>query len=565
MTTRTDEPESAADAGRSGARAAFRVGAGIFLSRLSGFVREAFLAYYFGNSAVLDVWRASLRTPNVVQNLLGEGTLSASFIPVYAEFLEEGREEDAGRFAGAVLGILAAVAGGLALLGVLVAPWLVRLFFFRWDPWMQELAVTIVRILFPMTALLVLSAWALGILNTHRRFFVSYVAPVMWNLAMIVGLITFGTWIGWNAAGRDADLTVILAWAALVGGGLQLGAQVPWIVPRLKHFRLSLGRKVAGVKEAIRNFTPVVAARGVLNLSGWIEVVLAAQLTVGAVAVLGYAQMLFLLPISLFAMSVAASELPELSRHRRAVERVLTPRVSAGLERIAFLLVPSALAYLFFGDVITAALFQRGEFGPVDTLVVYGVLACYALGLPAASASRVLSSAFYALRDTRTPARLAYLRVGVSVGLGAVLMVPLDRFGVGSLRFGAAGLALGASVAAWLEYALLRRRLGRAVGKHGPRKGILVRVAVAGAVAVAVGSALEAGLPRPAPGSVAVSEGIGLSVDVVAPVLRAVETVGPFGVVYLAVAVALGAGSALRGPPDRPVGGGPVSGVGDSR
>ncbi len=139
--------------------------------------------------------------PNVIQNLLGEGTLSASMIPVYAELLEEGREEEAGRFAGAALGILTAVAAGLSLLGILVAPLLVRVLFFEWSPEKQAITTTLVRILFPMTGVFVISAWALGILNSHRRFFVSYVAPVAWNLAQIATLVTFG---GYLAFGRQS-------------------------------------------------------------------------------------------------------------------------------------------------------------------------------------------------------------------------------------------------------------------------------------------------------------------------------------------------------------------------
>ena len=528
------------------ARAAFRVGAGIFASRVSGFVREAALAYFFGSSAVADVWRAALRTPNVLQNLLGEGTLSASFIPVYAEFLEQGREEDAGRFAGAVLGILAVVSGGLALLGVLVAPLLVRLLFFDWEPWMQELAVQIIRIFFPMTAVLVISAWAVGVLNTHRRFFVSYVAPVFWNLAMVTAMVVFGVGLGLEAVERDADLVVLTAWGALAGGALQLGFQAPWLMKNLRHFRISVSRRVAGVQEAIRNFIPVVTARGVVNLSGWIDVVLAAQLAVGAVAVLGYAQILYVLPISLFAMSVAASELPELSRKREEARRALAPRVSQALRRISYFVIPSMLAYLFLGDVLTAALFQRGDFGEVDSIVVYGVLACYAVGLPASSGSRALSSAFYAIRDTKTPARIAYLRVALSVALGITLMFPLDSVGVGRLRFGAAGLALGASAAAWLEYVLLRRRLTKVIGPHGPGAPMVARIFLAGGLASAAGVGVFLALPPVAPGSDVLASLTGLPVSVVSPPMLALETVLPFGVVYLAAAVGLGLGLPLR-------------------
>ena len=548
MSTRADAPAPAQPSLLS-ARAAWLVGAGIFLSRLAGFVREGVFAYFFGNSAVADVWRAALRTPNVLQNLLGEGTLSASFIPVYAELLEEGREEEAGRFAGAALGILATVSFGAALLGILLAPLLVGLFYFDWPAWQQELAVRLIRILFFMTGVLAVSAWALGVLNSHRRFFVSYVAPVAWNVAIIAALVAVGAGLGWP----QESLIVAVAWGALVGGVLQLAVQLPWALPLLPHFRLSLSRRVTGVSEALRNFVPVVSSRGVVNLSGWLDTILAHLLATGALAALGYAQILYLLPISLFGMSVAASELPELSRRRQESRDELAERVATALGRVTFLLVPSTVAYLVFGDLIVGALFQRGAFDPVDTALVYGVLAVYSLGLLASSRSRVLSSAFYALRDTRTPARVAYLRVAVSLALGAAFMFPLDglslTLGEQTRRFGAAGLALGATTGSWLEYMMLRRRLGAALGAHGPPGRQVTRVGAAALAAAAVAVAakgvlgslwpLRPGLAQAWLGA----EHWGL------PLLLAVGTAGAFGVTYLAATTALGVGmspSSLR-------------------
>jgi len=520
-----------ADAGRRdgrGARAAFWVGAGIFLSKISGVLRELAFAYYFGVSAVADVWRVALRTPNVIQNLLGEGTLSASLIPVYAEFLEEGREEEAGRFAGATLGILTVVASGLALLGILLAPMLIPVIYWKWDPWMQELAITIVRILFPMTAVLVISAWALGILNSHRRFFVSYVAPVAWNLALIATMIGVGSYLGWDRMGRDADLAVAMAWGALAGGVLQLLVQTPWVLPLLSHFRLSLGRRVAGVREAIGNFLPVVAARGVVNVSGWIDMILAHILVVGAPALLGYAQTLYMLPIStlymlpisMFGMAIAASELPELSRRRGEIEGILVPRVRGALERLAFLLIPSA------------------------TGATYVILAAYALGLPASASSRALSSAYYALRDTRTPAVIATGRVILSIALGATLMFPMDGLAVGDLRLGAAGLAFGSAVGAWVEYGLLRRRLTQRLGAHGPQTSRVARFFLAGLVAAAVGFAAKRLL--------GFSSEPGLLPDLLGATsiwlnpLAAIGTAAAFGVAYLGTASLLGVGMSLR-------------------
>ncbi|MFH1765248.1 MAG: murein biosynthesis integral membrane protein MurJ [Gemmatimonadota bacterium] len=530
-----------------GARAATWVGAGIFLSKIAGLLREVVFANYFGASAVADVWRAALRTPNVIQNLLGEGTLSASLIPVYAEFLEEGREEEAGRFAGASLGILTVVSFGLALLGILLAPVVIPVFLWKWDPWMQELTVSIIRILFPMTAVLVISAWALGILNSHRRFFVSYVAPVAWNLALITTMVGAGSYLGWDRLGRDADLAVAMAWGALGGGVLQLLIQTPWLVPLLSGFRLSLGRRVAGVREAIGNFLPVVAARGAVNISGWIDILLAHTLVTGALAMLGFAQILYMLPISLFGMAIAASELPELSRRRGEIDGVLVPRVRGALDRLAFLLIPSALAYLILGDVFIAALFQRGEFGPDVTKATYAILAAYALGLPASASSRALSSAFYAVRDTRTPAVIATIRVVLSIAVGASLMFPLDRLPVGALRLGAAGLALGSAVGAWVEYVLLRWRLTQHLGSHGPEAKRVVRFFVAGLVAVGVGFAAKLVLGYSAePGLL--PDLLGEASFWLNP-LAALGTAGVFGVAYLGSASLLGVGMPLRRKP----------------
>ena len=531
--------------GGSGARAAWLVGAGIFLSRIAGLVREMVFSFYFGNSSAADAWGAALRTPNFIQNLLGEGTLSASFIPVYARFLEEGREEEAGRFAGAALGVITVIAFGAALVGVVIAPGLVRLLYPLWVPEKQALTVQLVRILFPMTAVLVLSAWALGILNSHRRFFVSYVAPVLWNLSMITALVGFGSAWGWNAAGRDADLMVVLAIGALVGGFFQLAVMLPWVVSSLQHFRLSVSTKVSGMQEAIRNFTPVVMSRGVVNMAGLLDFVLAGLLAEGAVSMLRYGQTLYLLPIAMFGMSIAASELPELARAGAASAEDVRQRVVVALERITFLLVPSAIAYLTLGDVMVAGLLQRGDFRGADTVAVYAVLAAYALGVTASAGSRVLASAFYALRDARTPARVAYLRVVVSAVVGVMLMIPLDRVEFGGLRLGAVGLALGASVGAWLENSLLHRRLRTAIGPHRPTSTLWLRLVGAGLVAAVAGIAAKAVLGSVLPLRIGlIARLIGPESALLWPLVMA-GTALAFGVTYLAVASALGVGVPL--------------------
>ena len=485
-----------------------------------GFVRERLFAHFFGSSDFADAWRAAFRLPNVLRNLLGEGTLSASMVPIYSEFLGQGKHEEANRFAGAVLGLLTVVSAAAVLLGVMIAPLFVPLFFPRWSPEKQAITTTLVRILLPMSGILVISAWAIGILDSHRRFFVSYVAPVFWNITVITAMVAGG--IYWGLGQRD--LVVVLAWGALIGGGVQLAVQLPFVLRLVHRVQPSMGRGVEGIPEGIRNFGPVVAARGVVNLSGWFELYLAGLLANGAVAVMGYAQTFYLLPISLFGISVAASELPELSRMRGEDREVLAARVAAALRRVSYFVIPSAIAYLALGDVVIAALYETGEFRAAQTLVTWGVLAAFALGLPVSACSRALSSVFYALRDTKTPARIAYVRVLVSIVIGVIAMMPLDRYGFSGLRLGAAGLAMGASCAAWVEFVMLRRALARKIGAHGPGVGPIVRLTLAASLAAALGVALQLILPPAQPWVVAL------------------ETLLPFGVLYLVATALLGQG-----------------------
>ena len=200
---------------------ALAVGAGILLSRIAGFVRERAMAYYLGNSTAAGAFRAALRIPNLMQNLFGEGVLSASFIPVYARLLAEGKHEEASKVARAVGTLLALVATVIALLGVLGARWMVELIAPGYHAEQRELTIALVRVLFPGVALLVLSAWCLGVLNSHRKFFLSYVSPVLWNAALIAAAITAGR----HFAGHDDAIATWLAWGAVIGSAAQLLVQ----------------------------------------------------------------------------------------------------------------------------------------------------------------------------------------------------------------------------------------------------------------------------------------------------------------------------------------------------
>jgi putative peptidoglycan lipid II flippase len=397
-------------------RGAIFVAAGIALSRLAGLVRLQVFAHYFGlESDAADAFNAAFRIPNFLQNLFGEGALSASFIPVYAARVARGDRKAADHVAGAVAALLALVMAALVLLGVLATPLLIAAIAPGFTGAKRELTIQLVRILFPGAGLLVLSAWCLGVLNSHHRFLLSYAAPVMWNVAMIATLVAFG------ASSPLPRLAVLLAWGSVVGSFIQFAVQVPAVMRVAPDLRLALDLASEEVRIVTRNFAPVFISRGVVQVSAYIDALLASLLPTGAVTGIANAQVLYTLPISLFGMSVAAAELPTMSGEAAATSEgyaALRRRLDAGLRRIAFFVIPSAMAFLALGDVLVGALLQTGRFRHEDTLYVWGILAGSSVGLLASTLGRLYSSSYYALRDTRTPLRFAIVRVVLTTVLG---------------------------------------------------------------------------------------------------------------------------------------------------
>jgi putative peptidoglycan lipid II flippase len=520
-----------------GAGGAALVALGILLSRVAGLVRERVFAHYLGNSEAAGAFKAALRIPNFLQNLFGEGVLSGSFIPVYARLLAKG-DPEAARVAGVVGAVLSAAVTVLVGLGVVASPYMVDLVAPGFEGETRDLTVRLVQILFPGVGLLVVSAWCLGILNSHRRFFLSYAAPVLWNVAMIGGLLL---------AGKDRpqdEVVRMLAWASVVGSGLQLVVQVPtvWRLAGPLKFQFDLGSP--HVREVFRNLGPVVLTRGVVQVSAYIDAMIASYLGATAVSGVAYAQTIYLLPVSLFGMSVAAAELPAMSGEvgaGAAVADALRTRIEAGGRRIAYFVIPSMAALLLVGRDAVAVLFQTGAFGEDDTRYVWFILVGAAGGLLAATWSRLYSSAFFALGDTRTPFRFALVRVTASAALGSLLAFPGRSLLVGAfdtvlgvperadlvLGMGAVGLTAGSALAGWIELTLLRWAMSKRIGATGIPLGFTARL---WAVALVAG-----GLGWAAP-ELVVGRAPALVVGAIA--------IGVFGVFYLGVTTAMGLGEA---------------------
>jgi putative peptidoglycan lipid II flippase len=465
---------------------------GILMSRLLGLVRDRLCAHYLGNSYVADAFRAALRIPNFLQNLFGEGVLSASFIPVYARLRAEERHEEASEVAEAIFVLLLAVTSILVLLGIFATPLLIDVIVPGFRGETRALAIRLVRIFFPGAALLVLSAWCLGVLNSHRKFLLSYAAPVIWNAAMIVAYL-------WDRGrGGQEHLAVVIAIASVVGSGLMFLAQLGPVLRLLRPLALRIRLRSGSVNTVIRNFFPVFFSRGVVQVSSFVDSTLASFLPTGAISAFTYAQTLNTLPVSLFGMAVSAAELPAMSSALGTSDEiagVLRQRLANGLQNIAFFVVPSAVAFLILGDVIVAAIYKTGQFGKSDVALVWSVLAGSAVGLLASTSGRLYSSAFYALRDTRTPLKFAIVRVALTIALGYLFALPLPRLlGVDRL-WGVAGLTFSAGLAGWVEFSLLRRKLHQRIGEVPPQHSRTMRLWAAAIIAALIGYGVKGFLP----------------------------------------------------------------------
>ena len=450
MTEPPSPPRGFGAPSASRAGGAALVAAGILLSRIAGLIRQRVFSHYFGlRTDAADAFTAGVRIPNFLQNLFGEGRSvgdrSSPSMPRWSRAVSGARPTASPAQSLAMLSLLVSV---LVLAGMFATPLLIDAIAPGFHGSKRELTIAIVRVLFPATGMLAISAWCLGILNSHHKFLLSYASGVVWNAAMIATLILFG------AGTTLPRLAVLLAWGSVAGSVLQFLVQLPVVRQVAPDLRLALDTTSTHVRTIGRNFLPVVVSRGVNQLSAYIDQVIASWLSTGAVTGLQNASTLYTLPVSLFGMSVSAAELPAMSGIAGAdpasIEAVRV-RLDAGLRRIAFFVVPSAVAFLALGDVVVGALFQTGRFNHSDSIYVWRILAGSSVGLLASTLGRLYSSTYYAFRDTRTPLRYAVVRVALTTVLGYFFAIPLPAAARHRARVGS-GRADGVG---------RRRRLGR--------------------------------------------------------------------------------------------------------
>ncbi|MDP9194635.1 MAG: murein biosynthesis integral membrane protein MurJ [Acidobacteriota bacterium] len=517
------------------------VAAGIMLSRVAGLLRNVVLAQYLGATGIGDAFTVALKVPNFLQNLLGEGVLSAAFIPVYSRLLADGKQKVADRVAGVFASFLLLIVTGIVICGMLLTPYILAITAPGLTPDTMALAVKLTRIVFPGVGLLVLFAWALGILNAHRQFFVSYVAPVLWSAAIIAALVIFGMRMS------GAQLATAAAWGALVGFGLQFAIEIPFVLRHAKYLSFGFDRSLEPVRAIFRSILPVVGGRGVVQISAYIDTAIATLMGPGALMALTLAQTIYMLPISVFGMSVANAELPQMASEQGSQDEIfsaLRRRLARGVRQVSFFVIPTSVAFVLIGRLLVSALFQRGALTSDAATLVWYILCGFALGLVVSTIGRLYSAAFYALHDTRTPVRIAMLRVFIGTALALLFAFPLrpmfgsiaDALGLhiphnagGAAVLGVVGITLGSAISAWVEYLLLRHRLRQRIGAGESSVAYMTKLWIA---------AIAAGLASMAFDRFAAHEWAAHL-----PLSRISEAIlvcGLFGVVYFAVAATLG-------------------------
>jgi putative peptidoglycan lipid II flippase len=436
-------------------RAVGIIGAATLTSRVLGFVRDMVVARAFGAGPVTDAFFVALRIPNLLRRLLAEGALSTAIIPVFTEYLERGGRAEFYRMIRAVSGAATVVLCVVSGLGMLLAPWIVRMMAPGWtaDSELIGLTAKLTALLFPYLVLVGIAALAMGALNAQHRFFTAALGPAVLNVAMIVSVLLL--------AGRLSPPVFSLVVGMLVGGVGQLLLQLPELARLGVPLRPSLDWSHPAIRVIGGRLWPAVFALAAVQVTVVVNTLLASLLPQGAVSYLYYADRVMEFPLGVFGIALATAVLPSMAgQAARGEHRGLTDTLSFALRLSGFVAVPAAVGLLALGHPIVRLLFQRGEFNASDAAATTQALFGYAVGLPAFSATRIAAQTFYALGDSRTPVWVGFASVAANLALAVALMWPLKHM----------GLALASSLSAYINLALLcwllRRRLGRLGGRE---------------------------------------------------------------------------------------------------
>lgn len=456
-------------------------------SRILGYLRDMLIANFFGAGLVADAFFVAYRIPNLLRRFLGEGALSASFIPVFTEYLTTKPKEEAQRLARISGLLLLAILSILTILGIIFSPIIVRVIApgFIKDPQKLSLTITLTRILFPFMLAIGMAALALGILNSLHRFIIPALAPSLLSISEIFFILFICPLMERPIIG--------LVFGVLVGGFAQFFFQIPSLVkrgfllpagksysnPRLKlmDYPRNLQKNLSvlwkrwtsilnhpGVKRIGLLMLPATLGLSVSQVNTFVDTICASLLREGSVTALYYANRLMQLPLALFGTAIATVALPMMSRSVAATNmEELKDTLSLSLRMIMFTIVPASLGLIILGSPIISLLFERGRFTSQATQATSWALLFYSTGIVAYAGVKVVASAFYSMQDTRTPVRIASIAMVVNIVLNLILMRILD---VG-------GLAFATAIASFINLLILLYYLRKKIGRLGGKKVLL--------------------------------------------------------------------------------------------
>lgn len=478
---------AAAEAGdekRSVARSAGIVSIAVLGSRVLGLVRDQIFAAFFGAGFLNDAFQVGFRIPNILRDLFAEGALSAAFVKTFTDYTERRREDEAWRLASMVMNALAVVLSVICLVGILFSRRIVAIIAPGFPPEKAALAVTMTQIMFPFILLVALAAVAMGVLNTKRQFGIPASASTMFNVGSIIFGLAFAYWLSGGDWAAPTDPTAIpepraqwaligMAIGTLIGGGLQFLIQVPSLLRVGFRFRAALSFTDPGVRQVMRLMGPAIIGTAATQVNVLINTFYSSSIA-GGPSWLGYSFRLMQFPIGVFGVAIGTATLPTISRFAaRGDIGNFRSTLSSSIGLVFLLTIPSACGLVVLGRPIVALLFQHGAFDSSDTDMVAAALTAYSVGLAGYAAIKVLSPAFYALDDARTPMLISLASIVVNAVAGYFLRELLSGYGVTPETpsgYGHAGLALSTSCVALVNFFALalfmRRRIRRLEGRR---------------------------------------------------------------------------------------------------
>ncbi|MFZ1948241.1 MAG: murein biosynthesis integral membrane protein MurJ [bacterium] len=440
------------------AKSAGRISGATFLSRLLGIARDSVFAAFFGTTYLADAFNIAFMIPNFLRRIFGEGMLNASYVPVYTDYLHKQGKQRAVDLASKTFSVMVVILAGVTIAGILCSQWIVKAYALGWhnDPQAFALTLKLTRILFPYIFLIGLEVLAAGTLNSLGYFAVPAFAPAMLNIALVATAFTFMQ----LARGSGEGMITLFSVGALIGGAFQFLIQVPLLLRTGHRPKFNPDFRDPGVRWIGKLMVPSLFGFAVAQVNMLVDSLLATFLPEGSVTALRLGNRIAIQPLGIFAIAITTATLPALSAHAARDDRTkLVDDFAFSMRLILAFLIPSTVGMIVLAKPIVRVLFERGEFTALrSTPITVQALVWYSVGLVAYGGVKSAVQAFYSMKDTMTPTKVAVVTVFLNIGLNLALMGPL----------GVAGLAVATSVSSIVGFAALNAILARRLGDiHG--------------------------------------------------------------------------------------------------